>query len=762
MRKYIQATSLTALIAASCAAMPSYAAAAQADQEARNPAEIVVTAQKRSESVQDIPQSISVIGGDTLERRQATNFEDYLALVPGLSLEGGTPGVSRLTLRGINTGGAASTVAVYVDDVPFGSSSGLANGAILAGDFDTFDVERIEVLRGPQGTLYGASSLGGVLKFVTAAPKIGRFEAEARAGVETVKGGDWGYSGAGLVNIPLSERIAIRASGFYRFDDGFIDSIGNNPIASATDPAVNIVAGSRVAKNINSATSYGGRISALVEATDTFSLRLTALAQNLESDASNHFEVDPASLQPLYGGLTLSQYHPEYTNSKYRVYSAGAEWDLGFATLASSTSYSLFKANQQRDYALFLAPIVTDLFGDPTTRPLSAVLRQSTSTKKFTEELRLSSPDSDSFEWLIGGYYTRERSAIDPQNFFAVEAGTDTIASDVPTIIEVYLRSLFKEYAVFGNATWHITPKFEVTVGGRYSRNEQDASQLRDQVQLGGIREVIARAPSSENVFTYSIAPRYELSPHTSIYARVSTGYRPGGPNVLPPEAPAGTPRTYKADRVTSYEAGLKGDWMDGELSLDISAFYLDWTDVQLVTLINQTGVNANGGSAISQGVEFSATVRPTPGFTVGLNGAYTDSHLTDDTDPIVGGLDGDPLPFVPKWTMSISADYEWSISPTTTAYVGGSLSFIDDRIADFSTRDDVGRLRQAPGYETVDLRAGLLFDRFSLEAFVRNAGNRRGVTSMFGFYPGAFPNDAGALAVIRPRTIGLTLGSKF
>lgn len=762
MRKYYGAASFAALIAASFASVPGHATEGEESPAADNPAEIVVTAQKRSQSIQDIPQSISVIGGDTLERRQATNFEDYLALVPGLSLEGGTPGVSRLTLRGINTGGAASTVAVYVDDVPFGSSSGLANGAILAGDFDTFDVDRIEVLRGPQGTLYGASSLGGVLKFVTAAPKLSRFEAEARAGIETVKGGDLGYSGAALVNIPLGERIAIRASGFYRFDDGFIDSIGNNPIVSATDPSVNIVAGSRVARDINSATSYGGRVSALFEATDTFSLRLTALAQNIESDASNHFEVDPASLEPLYGGLTLSQYHPEYTNSKYRVYAANAEWDLGFATLSSTTSYSQFKAKQQRDYALFLAPIVTDLFGDSATRPLSAVLRQSTGTKKFTEELRLSSPDSDSFEWLVGGYYTHERSGIDPQNFFAVEAGTDTIASGVPTIIEVYLRSVFKEYALFGNATWHITPHFDVTVGGRYSRNEQDASQLRDQVQLGGSREVIAHSPSSENVFTYSIAPRYEISPDTSIYARVSTGYRPGGPNVLPPEAPAGTPRSYKADRVTSYEVGLKGDLMNGELSLDVSAFYLDWTDIQLVTIINQTGVNANGGSAISKGVEFSATLRPTPGLSVGLNAAYTDSHLTDDTDPVVGGLDGDPLPFVPKWTINVSADYEWSIGATTKAYVGGSLSFVDDRVADFSIRDDVGRLRQAPGYETVDLRAGLLFDRFSLEAFVRNAGNRRGVTSMFGFYPGAFPNDAGALAVIRPRTIGLTLSGKF
>ncbi|MGY4395335.1 iron complex outermembrane receptor protein [Sphingomonas sp. UYAg733] len=761
MRGYRGSLSPAVLIATIMFAPAAYAAS-NTGQDVVADTDIVVTAQKRTEAILDIPQSVSVIGGETLERRQASSFEDYIALVPGLSLESGTAGVSRLTLRGINTGGAASTVAVYVDEIPFGSSSGLANGAILAGDFDTFDVKRIEVLRGPQGTLYGASSLGGVLKFVTEAPNTSKFEAEARAGIETVSGGDIGYSGAALINIPISDRVAVRASGFYRFDDGFIDSIGNNPVTSATDPNINIIPSSRIAKNINAVRSYGGRFSALAEMSDTLSIRFNALLQNLESDASNHFEVDPRTLKPLYGGLVLSQYHPEFTDSKYRVYGMTAEWDLGFASLTNSTSFSTFKADQQRDYALFLGPIATELFGDPATRPLSAILRQSTSTKKFTEEVRLSSPDSDVLEWLIGGYYTHERSAIDPQNFFAVAPGSETIATGVPTLIEVYLRSVFKEYALFGNATFHVTSKFDVTAGGRYSRNEQNASQLRDQTALGGIRENIGQAPSSENVFTFSFAPRYELSKNTSAYARVSTGYRPGGPNVLPPEAPAGTPRTYKSDRVTSYEAGLKGSWMGGQLALDVSAFYLDWTDIQLVTLINQTGVNANGGSAISKGVEFNVTLRPTRGLNVGINGAYTDARLTADTDPIVGGLDGDALPFVPKWTFSISGDYDWSIGKDATAFLGASLGFVDDRIADFSIRDDAGRLREAPSYETIDLRAGVNFGGFSLEAFVRNAANKRGVTSMFGFYPGAFPNDAAAVAVIRPRTIGLTIGSKF
>lgn len=172
------------------------AGAAQAQETAAGPTrqleEIVVTAQKREQTLMEIPQSITVIDGELLRRQQADNFQDYLSLVPGLSLESSTQGVTRITLRGVNTGGVASTVGVYVDEVPFGSSSGLANAAILAGDFDTFDVARLEVLRGPQGTLYGASSLGGVIRFVTNAPDPRAFEFRAEAGVEDVESGDLG------------------------------------------------------------------------------------------------------------------------------------------------------------------------------------------------------------------------------------------------------------------------------------------------------------------------------------------------------------------------------------------------------------------------------------------------------------------------------------------------------------------------------------------------------------------------------------------
>ena len=219
--------------------------------------EVVVTSAKRTQTLLKIPQSITVLSEDILEQQRVENFLDFVPLVPGLSVVTATPGQTRITLRGINTGGVASTVGVYVDDVPFGSSSGLANGAILAGDFDTFDVARIEVLRGPQGTLYGAASLAGVFKYIMNAPSTEGVEARLVGSLETVEDGGLGYSFKGMVNLPVSDQWAVRASGFFRYDDGFIDTIGNNPIPSLTTPGVNVVDGTLVADDINTIDTYG-------------------------------------------------------------------------------------------------------------------------------------------------------------------------------------------------------------------------------------------------------------------------------------------------------------------------------------------------------------------------------------------------------------------------------------------------------------------------------------------------------------------------
>jgi iron complex outermembrane receptor protein len=729
--------------------------AAAANQPAATPTTgqneaIIVTAEKRPQLLIDVPQSVSVVSGANLEAQHATNFQDYLKLVPGLQLNQSSPGEGRLIVRGVNTGGVASTVSVYVDETPFGSSSGLVNGAVLAGDFDTYDLNRIEVLRGPQGTLYGASSLGGVLRFVTNSPSTSGFEARGRAGIESVAHGDLGYNANAVVNVPLGPTLAFRASGNYRKDAGFIDSIGTG--------------GSDRAENINDDQVYGGRASLLFKPSDAASIRLTAIAQNIDADEASVIEADSVTLRPLHG-LSESQFVPQFSDLHYRLYNGTGLFNLGFADLTTSTSFSKQDQNTLSDLTVAFSGLLTAAFGLPAnefTEP------QQTNLTKFTQEVRLSgqTPFAD---WLIGGFYTHETGLIE-QDLIAVQPGTMTPltlpAFLAPTLGHLDLNSRYKEIAGFANATIHFTPKFDLQFGGRYSKNDQSARQTTVGLLAGGTTD--KSNSSSEHVFTYSVAPKYKVNPNTTLYARVAKGFRPGGPNVIAPNAPPSIPRTYGSDSVVSWEAGVKAQSDDHRFSIDAAAFHITWKDIQLFTVVRANnipfGVNINGSGAKSDGFELTATARPTPGLDLSVNGAYTDARLTDNTPPEVGGFKGDELPFTPKLSVAANADYHWLLSTGVRAHVGGSVRHLSEQTGpyDLAFVTAHGRQRHIPAYSVIDFNAGVDFGRFNLEAYVKNVGDSRGITSVVGTTTPIFPGGAIGTGIIRPRTIGLSLGVNY
>ena len=707
--------------------------------------EIVVTAQKRSQTLIDVPQSVSVVSGATLEQQGATSFADYLKNVPSLQLVQGAPGQGRLVLRGINTGGVASTVAVYVDETPFGSSTGLANGSELAGDFDSFDIARIEVLRGPQGTLYGASSLGGLLKFVTNEPSTSAFEAKALGGVEFTDGGDVSYRGAAMINVPLGETLAFRASGSYRKQGGYIDSIGT--------------AGSNVHSNINDFENYGGRASLIWKPDASLDVRLSALVQNLHVDAPSIVEADPATLKPLYDGLTQSEYLPTFSNVKYRLYNGTIDYDFGDVTLTSATSHGEQLQSFRADYTANLIGVLGAY----------VYFDQQTENRKWTQELRLASNGDDFLEWMVGGYYTREKARIF-QNLKTAVPGTPGVLTpiDLPFDYAVFnLDSRYEEIAGFANATLHLSPWFDVDLGGRYSHNSQHAEQATDGVLLG--TALIDGLRSSDDVFTWSVAPKVKFGSQASLYARVAKGYRPGGPNVIPIGSPAGTPTTFEPDTVTSYEIGFKGDTADRSASIEASLYHIDWNDIQLAAVVNGFGVNVNGTSAKVDGAEVVATLRPTRGLTTSIGFTFTDARLGGDTDPIaVGAVKGDRLPFTPKYAVNLNADYQWDLGSDVTASIGGSIRSLSRQSGSFDPayRAAYGHFARVSAYEVIDLRAGLDFGRYSLSAYANNLTGSRGITSTQALLGVAgLPRNAnGALGtgVVRPRTIGVNATVAF
>ncbi|MBB6504584.1 outer membrane receptor protein involved in Fe transport [Sphingomonas endophytica] len=759
------ASALALFLGGAAAAQQAPSDAPPPERETAQIGDIIVTAQKREQLLSDVPQSISVLGGEALEQRQARTIADYAALVPGLSFESGNPGQTRVVLRGINAGGASPTVAVYLDDTPFGSSTGQTNGATLAGDFDTFDIERLEVLRGPQGTLYGANSLGGVVKYVTVAPRLGEWEARGQGGVETVRDGGTGYYGNALVNVPLGDAVAVRASGFYRRTAGYIDSIG---IADA---------------DVNRARSYGGRASLLLKPSDRLSLRLTAVLQNIDVDSRNAFDADAATLRPITadpftgartGGRDVRyQLFPDRNEVSYRLYTGTLDYDLGFASLTSVTSYSRQVATDRSDVSYnLLAPGVTlaqyassEIYGLAPDAYGMYYPNRSTQ-KKFTQELRLASKGPATVEWLVGGYYTREPGQL-YQRYYPFDTATGRPVTPVPEIpgfnglVLAQLDSTYKEFAGFGSATLHLSDKFDLTAGGRYSHNDQRTTQTLDGILFGGPSQ--NRATSKEGVFTWSVSPRYEFAPHSEVYARVAKGYRPGGPNVVPPGAGPDYPLQTDADTLMSYEAGIRAETADRTFGIDLSGYYLDW-DKTLIVATFQTdagpiSADANGEGARSYGVEATATLRPTRGFTVTTTVAYNNTGLRGDTSN--GGRDGDQLPFAPTWNANVSAEYSWDWDGARP-YVGADVSTVSDRLGNFDAtyRDLFGRRITFDGYTTASLRAGVSLGRFDLSVHARNIGNSRGLISA-GTYP-TRPNGAIEVSPIQPRTIGATLGVGF
>ncbi|MDY6922377.1 MAG: TonB-dependent receptor [Pseudomonadota bacterium] len=716
-------TALAGYAAPAVAQVAGPAAAATLD-------EVIVTAQKREQRLLDVPQSVSVVSAEMLQTVQAQRFADYFTRVPSASFVETQAGQTRLVLRGISTNGVGATVATYVDETPYGSATSLANGAILTPDIDPFDLERIEILRGPQGTLYGANSLGGLVKYVTVAPDPDGFHSAFEAGVEHVEAGDTGWSARGAVNIPLADDLAMRISGVHRQEPGYID-----------DP--------RRGDGVNDGVTEGGRVSVLYRPTDLLSVRGSAVRQTIESHAANTVDSDSVTLRPTYGDLQQSRLVAEDNAVDYTIYNVTADYDFGSTALVASASHGALDQAQVQDISGLYGPLLSDAFG----LPLGATLDQNVRQRRDTLEVRLASDDGGLFDWTVGAFHTRERNRIN-QEIAAVDDPTGAPVDGFGGLALAEVASRYRETAGFANAVIRFSPRFELDLGGRYSRNTQTATQSTSGPLAG---DSLFDGESEDEVFTYSVAPSFKPNAATTFYARVARGYRPGGPNVLPPAAPATVPRLFDPDTTTNYELGVKAEFDERRLTLDVTAFHTDWDDIQLFTAIDGFGVNANGGSARSRGVEVSVVGRPTDDLTLSANGAWIDAELTDDAPAIVGGLSGDRLPYSPRLSSTVAVDYERPLRDGMDLDAGLSWRYTGERKSAFDAA--VGQ-HDLDAYSQIDAYAGLDFGAWRVSLYGRNLTDSRGVTDVGA--AGSARDGAIAVAVTRPRSFGVTLGVRY
>jgi outer membrane receptor protein involved in Fe transport len=703
------------------------------------PEVVVVTAQKRSEKLLSVPASVTALTAAQLGRTEAVTMADYAALAPGLDLVSAREGQTQLVMRGITTGSTTpnTTVAIYLDDSPYGSSTVFAGGNQLTLDLDPSDLQQIEVLRGPQGTLYGASSLGGVLKYVTTPPDLENYETRLEVDGSTVDGGGNGYGFRGMANIPLvDDTLGFRISAFDRLDPGYID----NPQLHRTD--------------VNQSRVYGGRASVLWQPIARLSVRLTALHQDLDSGGTSEEDVDGTTLKPLYGDLVQRRYANEPLNIQYWLTSGVVNYDLGWASLVSATSYATLHESQINDLTDTYQPVLGPALHIPD---LGIAFDIPINQTKVTQEFRIVSASEDRLEWQGGVFFTHEQSTHGE----VFEPFLTTTGTSIPVnLLSGALLSHYTEYAGYGDLTYHFTSQFDVLAGGRYSSNSQNYSQPESGALIGPSTTLVAK--SSDDSGTFMVSPRYRFDDDNMAYIRIASGYRPGGPNPLTPaEAAGGVPASFAPDTLTNYEVGYKAALLEQKLTLDLSAFYIDWRNIQIQTVFNGFDATGNGGTAQSAGVEAAATYAPIQGLNLTANLDYTEAELTQNA-PGVSARSGEELPDVPRFAGYISADYDFPVLASWNGFVGGDVRYVGDRTSGFVTGAPAGFERPVmPDYTTVGLRAGVSHDAWKFELYAKNLSDARGMTSLSSLSFSGYSNPYEA-SIIAPRTVGFSLSVEY
>jgi outer membrane receptor protein involved in Fe transport len=677
--------------------------------------EIVVTAQKRVERLQDVPTSVTAIPGDKLYELGLSQLSDYAQYVPGLAVQnGGSPGQVSVTLRGIAGVGPGSVVGYYIDDTPLGSSSNYAIATLFALDLMPYDLERLEVLRGPQGTLYGAGAMGGLLKYVLKQADTTAFSARLGGEVsDTDGGGRVGYAARGEVNIPIiDDKLAIRASAYDKHYQGYTDDVFLG------------------AENSNTGRQYGGRVALTWEPLTDLHVNLGGIWNRTSSDDNavvtlgsvTTYTDDGATYYrgaPTLGNLAGSHPFLQPFSKAIDYYSATVVWDASAGvTLTSATSWSQAITHRLQDSTSSYGLIPAAFFGMPEGYSNYHV---DLDLKKFTQEVRAASATGGRFEWLAGIFYTDE-SSENHQRANVFDTNYDELSAppiSSPVLI-ASLPSTYEEYAGFGSLTLNVTEKLDVTGGVRIARNEQDFRQILDGLVLGGFADVPGR--SSESVTTWSISSRLRFTSDAMVYGKIATGYRPGGPNA----AVAGAVPTVDSDTLTSYELGLKSTFLEGRALLNMSVYDIEWEDIQLA--VNNATCScaflANAGDAYSRGFELEGSFRPAQGLVLGYNAAYTKAQLTSLLPDVPGLLTDIQLPGVPKWSGGLTADYSWPLNASMRANIGAGIRYVGEKNANAVSATDPNT--RDPSYTTGDVRAGLSNGKWSANLFVRNLTNKR------------------------------------
>ena len=767
------------------AAMPVSAFAQEAGA-ANGDADIVVTATRREARTIDIPYNISAVGGERIDANQTRDQAELLRSIPGVAVvdrgRRNAGVINTVTIRGVNVDSAAlgdyavsgvSPVSTYVNDTP------------LFAAYLLKDLDRVEVLRGPQGTLYGSGALGGTVRYILKKPVLGKFEGRITGGLSSVKGsGSIGYEGDLILNVPLGDTFAIRAVGSRQHYPGLTDYVNVYKLDGTGAPtAPNGVlapdAEYHSVKDADFVHVWYGRVSALWQPSDAVDFTLTYNHQEDKVGGRRQITRGADGYGKAYQGYQNGSVQLEPANRNVDSVALEANVDLGFATLTSSSSWYEHEGDSVSENTGFYAKAGFLAFYYNFPRPMASAVR-SYRDKSFVQEVRLVSKAGGPIDYVIGGYFQDQKLFSSQDSYLPGFKRWWDIWSGVPDAVSgdqdfIYRRNEhYKDRALFGELTWHVTDTVDVTGGARYFWNKSDSRTYIGLPLYTGLyppRDFPFSIKEDKPLFKGNVS--WKFADRGLLYATVSQGYRRGGANAVPTsgayaEDPAW--ERYKSDTLVNYEVGVKG--AAGGLTYNLDAFYIDWKDIQLNTATPVWGfyVVQNGGKAKSQGIEAQVEGR-SGGLRYAFGYTFVDAKLTRDfwspeATPTLIGRKGDRLPGSARHILTGSADYSFDLGGDT------SLTLRGDGFYQSSARNAISTSPKynvrLPGFSIWNASATLRKGNYGLTLFVKNIFNEAGVTGVFTeAYMGTSPSQGyygnGSKDLITlPRTLGLSADIRF
>jgi len=753
--------------------------------------EVIVTATKREANLQNVPFSVSATSQDQIRNSSAQNLVELSRNIASFTVADLGPGQSQMAIRGISSGqvirdqpGLKEQVGVYLDESPI-------SVALFTPDLELFDLDRFEVLRGPQGTLFGAGSEAGTVRYITRQPQLGKVEVFTDASIEGVEYGSTGGMARGAFNVPLGDTAAMRLVLYYRHLPGFIDAI---------QP------GGTVNQDVNDGDRTGARLSFLWKPNDSLSITPRVVFQNLTTngfprvDLYNILANPYTTVAPVTIG-NLQQYTQQREGllDQFVLTDLDVNWNLGATTLTSITSYTHRQVRVLRDATQLTGSVTYDVSGLSSLAPfagselqqlvrINSPLYDRTKLNVISQELRLSSNGTQMVDWLIGGFFQRvDRhygqdlptpgyDAFSRTLPLGVFGFPDSAATGAPPDTPFYsdLSYRLKQYAAFGEATWHMTNQWALTAGLRYYKFTEDKNLL-----FAGVFAIPTLGVVQNSTDSSGTSPRlivsYKPTDDTQLYAQAARGFRLGGindPVNLPICSAAGkvefanAPTTWKDEKTWNYELGMKSQWLDKRLTFNLDVFYSDIKDLQGNVTADSCSSRLvyNVPTARSEGVELELFARPNVNWDFGLSASVIDAKLTSSVtvpvptpggpsvDTVVGGLqDGARLPTAPKtqaaafigYTLPLSSQRDF-FTNFTVQYVGSSFSQFENQVPGFGeictgptcTNPNAAGLRdfggplstssvtfnsELPSYTIGNLRLGLKTDHWQVAAYINN-----------------------------------------